>query len=149
MGTYQRLKSYFFWPGIRNEVATFVQHCEICARNKSENCRSPGLLQPLQIPDQAWQSILMDLFKGLPKSWGYDVIYVFVDRFTKFGHFIPTTSHYTAKSIAHLFFENVFKLHGLSQSIAMDRDKAFASIFWQELFGKLGSQSCMSTAYPP
>ncbi|XP_071900942.1 uncharacterized protein [Coffea arabica] len=35
-GTYQRLKSYFFWPGMKKEVEAYVQACDICKRSKNE-----------------------------------------------------------------------------------------------------------------
>lgn len=41
-GTYQRMKSFFYWS-----VIEYVQNCDICTRSKSENCKPPGLLQPL------------------------------------------------------------------------------------------------------
>lgn len=42
--------------------------CDICQRNKVENVTSPGLLQPLPIPDQVWADISMDFVEGVPKS---------------------------------------------------------------------------------
>lgn len=68
-----------------------------------------------------------------------------VDRFTKYAHFLPLTSHYTSKNEAQVFFENIFKLHGLPNSIVSDRDK----VLWQELFEKIGIGLHMSTAYHP
>ncbi|XP_027171840.1 uncharacterized protein LOC113771462 [Coffea eugenioides] len=53
LGTYQRIKSYLYWPGMKKEVEQYVQSCEVCKRSKNENCPYPGLLQPLAIPDQA------------------------------------------------------------------------------------------------
>lgn len=50
---------------------------------KSESIVAPGLLQPLQIPTQAWKGIAMDFVEGLPKSEGRDCIMVVVDRLTK------------------------------------------------------------------
>lgn len=70
----------------------------------------------------------MDFVKGLPKSKGCDVMYVVVDRFTKYSHFFPISSHYTVRSVSQLFFEQVYKLHGM-QSIVSDRDKIFTSTF--------------------
>ncbi|XP_071932996.1 uncharacterized protein [Coffea arabica] len=89
------------------------------------------LLQSLEVPEQAWQHISMDFIEGLPKSFGSNVV---VDRFTKYAHFIPLASHYTAKIVADTFFDQIFKLHGLPLSIISDRDKVFSSAFWQELF---------------
>lgn len=78
---------------MKKEVEDLVQNCDVCKRNKGENCRPPGLLQPLPVPKQAWQHISMDFIEGLPKSEGCNVLYVVIDRFTKFAHFIPLTSH--------------------------------------------------------
>lgn len=65
--------------------------CEVCKRCKSETVAYPGLLQPLPIPDQAWESISMDFIEGLLKSEGRDNILVVVDRLTKFAYFIGLT----------------------------------------------------------
>ena len=43
----------------------------------------------------------------------------------------------------------MFNLHGLPSSIVSDRDTAFTSIFWQELFIKQGIELAMSSAYHP
>ncbi|XP_071940257.1 uncharacterized protein [Coffea arabica] len=76
----------------------------------------------------------MDFIEGLPKSLGHDAIMVVVDRLTKYAHFISMGSHFTAKSVALVFFEQIYKLHGLPVDIIFDRDKIFTSLFWQELF---------------
>ena len=147
LGTYQRLKGYFFWAGMQREVEDFVQQCETCKISKGEHCKYPGLLQPLDIPEQAWQHIAMDFIEGLPKSEGSNVILVIVDRFTKVAHFFAISNHYTAKGVAQVFFDNIYKLHGLPSSIVTDRDKVFTSIFWQELFNRVGTQLHLSTSY--
>lgn len=86
-GTYQRAKAVFYWRGMRNNTLSYVQACDVCKMNKGDNAASPGLLQPLEIPDQAWSHISMDFVEGLPKSEGKDTILVIVDRFTTYGHF--------------------------------------------------------------
>ena len=55
----------------------------------------------------------MDFIEGFPKSEGYSVILVVVDRLTKFAHFLLVKHPYTAVSIAKLFLENIVKLHDL------------------------------------
>ena len=54
----------------------------------------------------------MDFIKGLPKSQGFSVILVVVDRLTKFAHFIHVKHPYTAASIAQLFLDHIVRLHG-------------------------------------
>ncbi|KAL2237851.1 UNVERIFIED_CONTAM: Transposon Ty3-G Gag-Pol polyprotein, partial [Sesamum indicum] len=85
----------------------------------------------------------------LPKSDGKEVILVIVDRLTKYSHFIALKHPYTVVSIEKIFFEHVYKLHGLLLSIVTDRDKIFTSYFWEELFSLTGVSLDMSSAYHP
>jgi hypothetical protein len=119
----------FNWPRIRQDVESFIKQCLVYQQAKHENCKSPGLLSPLPVPDSAWQDISMDFIDALPKCDGYSVILVVVDRFTKYAHFLPLKLPYTATSVAQVFFSTVVKLHGLHKTIVSDRDKVFTSNF--------------------
>lgn len=88
--TYQRIKKLFCWSGLKRDVESFVKQCQVCQQAKHEHCKYPGLLQPLPIPENSWQDLSMDFIEGLPKSNGYSVILVVVDRLTKYAHFFPT-----------------------------------------------------------
>ncbi|KAJ3705864.1 hypothetical protein LUZ61_009569 [Rhynchospora tenuis] len=147
--TYQRLKSMFYWPKMKEEVHQYVRSCEVCQLNKHEHIKSPSMLQPLTIPEEAWNSISMDFVCGLPKSEGKDVILVIVDRLTKYSHFIALSHPYTAPAVAQLFLDHIYKLHGLPSTIVSDRDPVFTSQFWKEIMRKLGIKLNMATAYHP
>jgi hypothetical protein len=89
----------------------------ICKKAKSEHVSYPGLLQPLLVPKQAWQTINMDFMEGLPRSKGANNILVVVDKFTKYSHFIPLSHPFTAKQVAEASVDNVYKLHGLGYCV--------------------------------
>ena len=57
----------------------------------------------------------------------YDCIMVVIDKFSKRAHFIPTTSETTAHGTAQLFFDTVWKAHGLPTKIISDRDSKFGN----------------------
>ena len=110
--TYHRVKSLFAWPKLKETVTQFVQACTVCQQAKVEHVRLPGLLQPLPVPDRAWKVVSLDFIEGLPKSQGYDTILVVIDKFSKYSHFLPLAHLFSALSVAHLYFNNVYKLHG-------------------------------------
>jgi hypothetical protein len=91
----------------------------------------------------------MDFIEGLPKSNSYDVLRVVIDRFSKYAHFIPLAHPYTAIQVAQAYMNNVYKLHGLPESIMSDRDKVFTRKVWQELFRLSDTRLQMSFAYHP
>nr|GEY95845.1 hypothetical protein [Tanacetum cinerariifolium] len=82
-------------------------------------------------------------------SNGKSALLVVVDRLSKFAHFLPITHPYTASQVAKLLLDNVYKLHGLPNTIVSDRDKIFMSLFWQSLFKMLQVKLKFSTAYHP
>jgi hypothetical protein len=45
LATYQRIKSLFAWPGMRESINQFVQACTTCQQAKTEHVKSPSLLQ--------------------------------------------------------------------------------------------------------
>ena len=89
----------------------------------------PRLFQPLPVPSQAWEVISLDFIEGLPISDRYNTILVVVDKFSKYGHFIPIHHPYTILQIAWVFLDNVYKLHGLPKAIISDRDPIFKAIY--------------------
>jgi len=74
---------------------------------------------------------------------------VVVDRLTKMVYFIPTIEKTLAEGLARLFRDNVWKLHGLPESIISDRRSQFAARLMQELNGILGIKSKLSTVFYP
>ncbi|CAN6225874.1 unnamed protein product [Urochloa humidicola] len=147
--TYTRIKKLFFWPHMKSNIKQFVASCAVCQQAKAERVPYPGLLQPLEVPDHAWQIVTLDFIEGLPTSSGYNCILVVVDKFSKNSHFIRMKHPFTALSVAQVYFENVYKLHGMPKAMVSDRDRIFTSQWWQELFKLTGTSLKMSSAYHP
>ena len=49
--TYRTLKEYYWWSGMKREVAEYVSKCLVCQQVKAERQKPFGLLQPLPIPE--------------------------------------------------------------------------------------------------
>jgi hypothetical protein len=132
--TLHRLRQTFFVPGAHGVVQDYVCSCSTCQRNKTEHLYPAGLLQPLQVPTDVWADVAMDFIEALPRVSGKSVILTVVVRFSKYAHFIPLGHPYMATMVAHGFFTNIVRLHGLLTSIVSECDPTFTSNFWSELF---------------
>ncbi|GJT89005.1 retrotransposable element Tf2 [Tanacetum coccineum] len=131
---YRDLKQYFWWNGMKQDVATFVSKCMTCQQVKIEHQRASGLLQPLEIPMWKWDEISMDFVTGLPTTQKrHDAIWVVVDRLTKSAHFLPIRKNYGISKLAEIFRQEIVRLHGTPTSIVSDRDPKFTSHFWKGL----------------
>lgn len=145
--TYRALSELFFWPGIYQDCLEYVRGCDQCQRTKSINKTSERPLQPLPIPKRNWADVSMDFITHLPKTKdGYNAILVVVDRLSKMAHFTATRDDANARETAQLYFDQVYRLHGLPTSIVSDRDAKFTSSFWKELWKLTGTKLNMSTA---
>ncbi|KAI0489014.1 hypothetical protein KFK09_028855 [Dendrobium nobile] len=102
---------------MRKDVEEMVARCEICQKNKYMAMSPRGLLQPLALPGRVWEEISMDFIDGLPRSEGFTVILVVVDRLSKYAHFIPLRHPYTAVTVASAFIREVVRLHGVPEAI--------------------------------
>ena len=145
--TNSRLARCHHWPGMTSGVSKFVRSCDACQQMKSGR-QSQGLSQPTEVPQHPWQHISMDLTVGLPAR-GFDSIYTFVDRLTKCVQLLPTGATLDAPGEAQIYINNVFMLHGLSQSITCDQDPRFTAEFFKDVFQRLGKEIKFSMANHP
>lgn len=90
----------------------------------------------------------MDFITNLPNFAGKTVIWVVVDRLTKFAHFIALPTSFSASHLAAMFLTEIYRLHGAPKTIVSDRDRIFISKFWKELFKALGTTLAYSSSYP-
>lgn len=143
----------YYWPLLHRNVQRYVKSCRTCHRAKPSRERYHGLLKPLEVPPRRWAHVSMDFIVDLPRSKtnaGVSVrnILVVVDRLTKMRHLIPCNSM-TALETARLFYEFVWKLHGIPDTIVSDRGPQFVSDFWTRLCDILRIKLALSTAYHP
>ncbi|CCO32317.1 hypothetical protein RSOLAG1IB_10976 [Rhizoctonia solani AG-1 IB] len=146
--TLELVSRYYTWPGKKGWIKAYVESCDTCQRMR--RARVPSLpLKPLEVPASPFHTISYNFITGFPKSKGMDTILVVIDSFTKFGHFIPTSSKATAHNLADLFVTNVWKLHGLLVTTISNRGTTFTGKFLRGLYKRLGINPHFSSAYHP
>jgi hypothetical protein len=147
--TVAAVKSQYFWPGMKREIAEYIARCMECHKVKAEHRHPSGLLQPLPILEWKWEVVTMDFITRFPRTGKlHDSIMVVVDKLTKAAHFIPLKTH-KAIDVADIFMKEVARLHGIPKTIVSYRDPKFTSNFWKGLFKGFGTNLNFSTTYHP
>jgi len=147
--TYGRIANGFYWPKMGKDIRQFVSTCIICQKIKHARHLPYGLLQPIPIPQQLFEVVTMDFIGELPKSLGYDVIFVLICKLTKYAFFIPCNVTLTERKAAQLFFDKIVTHVGLPKQIISDCDMRWRNIFWKEVCEAMGSKRALTTAYHP
>ena len=107
--TQQLIKNRYYWPTWRKDVERYVRNCTKCQQAKNPRDKTPGLLNPLPIPERPWQHISMD-FQSFPKDKrGCDAAFLVVDRFSKRPVSMPCYKTTDAAEMAQLFVEHIYQ----------------------------------------
>src|SRR5271154_6944464 len=96
----------------------------------------------------------MDFMVNLPSSalnehQKYNSLFVVECMLSKQCHLIPTTTNVKAEGVAKLYFDQIYRLHGLPRAIVSDRDTKFTGAFWRTLQKMVGTDLMMSTTDHP
>ena len=81
--------------------------------------------------------------------FGYDAIWVIVDRLTKSAHFLSIRANFPLEKLAHLYIQEIVRLHGVPSTIISDRDPRFTTRFWGAFQMAFGTKLYLSTIYHP
>nr|XP_036575983.1 reverse transcriptase domain protein [Colletotrichum truncatum]KAF6782639.1 reverse transcriptase domain protein [Colletotrichum truncatum] len=109
--TWKRIRQHYDKTATRQEVSLAIKDCEVCAKSKPSRHQPYGKIQPLPVPQTAWESISLDFVTKLPKSREpmtnvhYDSVLVIVDRLMKYSYFIPYIESSTAEDLAYKFLQ--------------------------------------------
>ena len=150
--THELLAREYWWPNMLLTVKQLCRNCHVCRRTKPSTEQYHGALKTLPVADRRWRHLSMDFIVGLPPSvlngQVCENILVVVDRLTKMTHVVPCNDM-SADATAALFYQHVWRLHGLPDTIVSDRGAQFTSQFWSHLCRRLKIKSLLSTAFHP
>jgi len=147
--TVELVTKNYWWLGVTREVGRYVEECDLCQRMKNRTEEIAGKLKLGEVLEKPWTHISVDFITKLPMVARKDAILVVCDRLSKIMHFVATTEGTTAEGLARLFRDNVWRLHGLPESVVLDRGPQFATELTKELNRMLGIQTKLLTAFHP
>ena len=108
-----------------------------------------GKLMMNEVSEKTWTYLTVDFITKLLLVAEKNIILVVCDRLSKMAHFVATTEETTAEGLARLFRDNIWKLHGLPESVISDRGPQFSANLTKELNKILGIEMRLLTAFHP
>ena len=102
-----------------------------------------------EVSEKLWTHLTVDFITKLLVVVGKDMILVVCDRLSKMAHFVAMMEGTSVEGLARLFRDNIWKLHGLPESIVLDRGPQFAAGLTKELNRMLGIKTKLSMAFHP
>ena len=139
----------YWWPGVTRNVGRYVEGCDLCQRMKNRIEEPAGKLKLSEVPQKTWTHLMVDFITKLLVVAGKDAILIVCDRLSKIIHFVATTEGTSAEGLARLYQDNIWKLHGLPESVVSDRGPQFVAELTKELNKILGIKTKLSTAFHP
>jgi hypothetical protein len=148
--TFERLKSEYTWPKMRQDVREYVQSCESCSVNKISNPQLVKIPQASRADASAPAFLRVEVdVKGPLKltSRGNLFFITFVDLATRWAEAYPVPD-ITAETTAKVYTEGVVCRHGIPEVLYSDRGSNFTSKEFKQFVAKaLGGKQVFNTAY--
>eukprot|EP00854_Cymbomonas_tetramitiformis_P011813 gene11813-biopygen12132 len=137
--------------GATEDVGAWMSSCPTCQAVRPRSSYPDGMLNPRAIPARRWQDVSVDFVTGLPLTdRGNDAFIAFTCKLSKMVHVVPMNfGDSSAATVARIYFDSVWRLHGAPMKIISDRDPRFHDAFWQELMRLMGVKVARTTPYNP
>ena len=139
----------YWWPGVTRNVRKYVEGCDLCQRIKNRTEELVGKLKLSEVPEKLWLHLIVDFIMKLPAVAEKNAILVVCNWLSKMTHFVATMERTLVEGLARLFWDNMWKLHGLPESVVLDRGPQFVVELTKELNRMLGIKTRLFIVFHP
>jgi Integrase zinc binding domain len=142
--SYESLHDSYYWSNMCWDA--YIPSCTKCQQNKNQTSKPTGPLHPLPVPDDWFDTVVLDFIGPLPEENGKDTILTMTDLLGADICIASIHSSYTAAQVAIMFFDEWYCENGL---IVSDRDACFTTKLWTALHKLTSIKLKMLTSYHP
>jgi transposase InsO family protein len=143
-----RIKRQYHWPGLGNDVKSYVGNCITCAKRKAYGSNKAPL-KPLPPVERVWEQIAMDIVGPVTESSnGNKYILVLSDYASRYVMTIPMKNQ-KAHTIAENLVKKVYTKFGPPQRVLTDRGTNFLSKLISSICLLFKIQQIKTTSYHP
>ncbi|XP_069976068.1 uncharacterized protein [Penaeus vannamei] len=147
--TCNRIQKYFYWPGMRKDVALYCKTCHNCQVVGKPNQKiTAAPLYPIPAMSEPFSKVIVDCVGPLPKTKaGNAYLLTIMCQTTRYPEAIPLRKISTSAIVKAL--TKFFTTYGLPQFVQTDQGSNFLSGVFQQTMKLLGIQHQISSAYHP
>jgi hypothetical protein len=133
--TYDRIKRFATWPGMKKELEEYIRQCDVCQRNKITQNKTKLPMKITTTPELlvVWEKCALDIVGPLNQTAEVNrYVLTFQDELSKFTLAIPIVQQ-DAMTVARAFVKEIILKFRIPQTILTDQGSNFMS----EVFGNV------------
>lgn len=146
---YKRIKSSYYWKGMRSDIEDYVKKCKLCQINKPLRKSNKAPMEITSTSTRPFERLALDIVGPLPDAGlqNFKFILTLQDDLTKFTSAYPmvsSTSEEIARNLVHFM-----SLFGFPKTILTDLGTCFTSDLFKQLTEILKVKATFTTPYHP
>ena len=123
--TFDRIKLYTSWPGMKQEIEDYIRQCDICQKNKITQRKTKLPLQITDTPEIVRQNCSMDIVGPLTQTCEVNKYFLTCQALlSKYTLAVPI-SQQDALTVAKVFVEQIVSKFGMPQTLLTDQGSNF------------------------
>jgi hypothetical protein len=147
--TYDRLKLFTSWPGMKQDLEKYIRRCETCQKNKIIQNEIKLPMKITSTPDVVWEKCALDIAGPLSQTLNRNrYVLTFQDELSKYTLAIPIKQQ-DASTIARVFVEEIILKFGIPQMVLTDQGSNFMSEVFTSACKLLKIKKIKCTSYHP
>lgn len=147
--TIERLRKYYFWPGLVEDVKAFINNCEVCKTSKAPNKVLRPPMGKLIESQRFFQRLYIDFLGPYPRSRGGKIgIFIVLDHFSKFVC-LKAVKKMSADVILDSMEKELFYTFGVPEVVFSDNGSQFRSDKFKKLLNRFKISHMLSAVHAP
>lgn len=147
--TFDRLVRRYYWPGMRQDIVSYVRTCDPCQRRKTPSHLGSDTIGVPVRQSAPFQRISINVLGPLPLTARNNrYCLCVVDLYTRYPMVFPL-SNQRSSAVATILLERVFLEHGFPSEVLSDRGTNFVSKLMDEVMALCQVRHITTLSYSP
>ncbi|XP_033237657.1 uncharacterized protein [Drosophila pseudoobscura] len=147
--TLERIRRYYYWPGLVADVKKYIQACDVCKTTKAPNTIQRPKIGIAPESQRFFQKLYVDFLGPYPRSRsGHIGIFIVLDHYSKYV-FLKAVKKLTADVVVKYMQQDLFHAFGVPETIVSDNGTQFKSEAFQKLLREYKVSHTLTALYAP